>query len=123
MVIKTQAVSALTGDGRRIKNHGRGVAETKNPAANNSAAGKSISQVENSAILGIIDTVVKQYNAENFQITYSGVPAYQFHVEPMIRKNMVNMSLMVLVLTFFFMALLFRRVSGIFLPQFVVVMG
>ncbi len=120
MVIKTQAVSALTDDGRLIKNHGRGVGSQ---LLSEGQPVKSISQVENIAILSIIDTVVKEYNGENFRIALSGTPAYQFHVEPIIRKNMITMSLMVLMLTFFFMAILFRRVSGIFLPQFVVVMG
>jgi predicted RND superfamily exporter protein len=84
---------------------------------------KSISQVENIAVLGIIETVVKQYNAENFSIVFSGTPAYQYHVEPKIRMSLIYMSIMVLTLTFFFMAVLFGRVSGIFLPQFVVIMS
>jgi len=121
MVIKTQAVSALTADGSKIKNYGRGV--TDQQSISGGQAAKSISQVENIAILGIMETVIKQYNADNFRIVFSGTPAYQFHVEPIIRKNMLTMSLMVLMLTFFFMAILFGRVSGIFLPQFVVIMG
>ncbi|KPK00029.1 MAG: hypothetical protein AMJ60_02970, partial [Desulfobacterales bacterium SG8_35] len=121
MVIKTQAVSALTDDGKRIKNHGRGIGE--HDVIQDDRPLKSISQVENIAILGIMETVIKQYDAENFRIVFSGTPAYQFHVEPKIRKSMLYMSIMVLVLTFFFMAILFRRVSGIFLPQFVVLMS
>jgi len=121
MVIKTQAVSALTDDGKRIKNYGRGLGQDEETASGQYS--KSISQVENIAILGIMETVVKQYNAENFSIVFSGTPAYQFHVEPKIRESMINMSIMVLTLTFFFMAILFGRVSGIFLPQFVVIMS
>jgi predicted RND superfamily exporter protein len=121
MVIKTQALSALTEDGKRIKNHGRGFGGDEEIVGEQPL--KSISQVENIAILGIIETVVKQYNTENFSIVFSGTPAYQFHVEPKIRKSMIYMSIMVLALTFFFMAILFGRVSGIFLPQFVVIMS
>jgi predicted RND superfamily exporter protein len=121
MVIKTQAVSALTADGKEIKNRGRGIGK-KGPHPGGQAL-NSISQIENIAILGIIETVVKQYDAENFRIVFSGTPAYQYHVEPEIRKSMLTMSIMVLLLTFFFMAILFRRVSGIFLPQFVVLMS
>jgi predicted RND superfamily exporter protein len=121
MVIKTQAVSALTDDGKRIKNYGRGLGGVKEVVPGQPI--KSISQVENIAILGIIETVVKQYNAENFRIVFSGTPAYQFYVEPKIRESIIYMSIMVLVLTFFFMAILFGRVSGIFLPQFVVIMA
>ncbi len=121
MVIKTQAVSALTDDGSRIKNYGRGVVDQE--VSSGDKVVKSISQVENIAILGIMETVIKEYNAENFSIAFSGTPAYQFYVEPIIRKDMLTMSLLVLMLTFFFMAILFGRVSGIFLPQFVVIMG
>jgi predicted RND superfamily exporter protein len=121
MVIKTQAVSALTEDGKRIRNHGRGFLKGEELEAEKPL--KSISQVENIAVLGIIETVIKQYNAENFSIVFSGTPAYQYHVEPKIRKSLIYLSIMVLTLTFFFMAVLFGRVSGIFLPQFVVIMS
>ncbi len=120
LLIKTQAVSALTEDGMRIKNHGRGILESKVPEGKRQ---KSISQVENMAILGIVETAIKQYSTDNFRIVFSGIPVYQYHVEPKIRSNMVTMSIMVLGLTFLFMMLLFRRVSGIFLPQFVVILG
>ena len=121
MVIKTQAVSALTEDGKRIRNHGRGFLKGEELDAEKPL--KSISQVENIAVLGIIETVIKQYNTENFSIVFSGTPAYQYHVEPKIRKSLIYLSIMVLTLTFFFMAVLFGRVSGIFLPQFVVIMS
>ncbi|KPK26263.1 MAG: hypothetical protein AMJ61_09550 [Desulfobacterales bacterium SG8_35_2] len=121
MVIKTQAVSALTADGKRIKNHGRGFLAGEKLEAGSHL--KSISQVENIAVLTVLEAVVKQYNAENFSIVFSGTPAYQYHVEPKIRKSLISISIMVLMLTFFFMAVLFGRVSGIFLPQFVVIMS
>ena len=121
MVIKTQAVSALTADGKRIKNHGRGFLAGEEPKAGSPL--KSISQVENIAILTVLAAVVKQYNAENFSIVFSGTPAYQYQVEPKVRKSLIYISIMVLMLTSFFMAVLFGRVSGIFLPQFVVLMS
>jgi predicted RND superfamily exporter protein len=121
MVIKTQAVSALTPDGKRIKNHGRGFLASEEPKADSNL--KSISQVENIAVLTVLEAVVKHYNADNFSIVFSGTPAYQYHVEPKIRKSLIHISIMVLMLTFFFMAVLFGRVSGIFLPQFVVLMS
>ena len=121
MVIKTQALSALTADGKRIRNHGRGFAAGAEEAAGSPL--KSISQVENIAVLTVLEAVIKQYNAENFSVVFSGTPAYQYNVEPKIRKSLVYISIMVLALTFFFMAVLFGRVSGIFLPQFVVLMS
>jgi len=121
MVDKTKAVSAMTADGKGIKNHGRGFLPGEELEAG--VPLKSISQVENIAVLTVLEAVVKQYNAENFSIVFSGTPAYQYHVEPKIRKSLIYISMMVLSLTFFFMAVLFGRVSGIFLPQFVVLMS
>jgi predicted RND superfamily exporter protein len=123
VVIKTRAVSALTEDGRKLKKHGRAIGPKDLADSGSGQKERSISQVENIAILGHVDAVIKQYNTDNFRIFYSGTPVYQFEVEPIIRQNMKKMSIMVFVMTFFFMAILFRRVSGIFLPQFVVIMG
>jgi len=123
VVINTQAVSVLTEDGRKLKKYGRGVGPGNLADPGPARQERSISQVENIAIIGHVDAVIKQYNTDNFRIFFSGTPVYQFEVEPIIRQNMKKMSIMVFVMTFFFMAILFRRVSGIFLPQFVVIMG
>jgi predicted RND superfamily exporter protein len=123
VLIKTQAISALTKDGRKLKKHGRGISLDNFTDPVPGQRERSISQVENIAILGHVDAVIKQYNTDNFRIFFSGTPVYQFEVEPLIRQNMKKMSGMVFVMTFFFMAILFRRVSGIFLPQFIVIMG
>lgn len=123
VVIKTRAVSALTTDGRKLKKSARGLGASNPGDPITTQQERSISQVENIAIIGHVDAVIKQYNTDNFRIFFSGTPVYQFEVEPIIRENMKKMSIMVFVMTFFFMAILFRRVSGIFLPQFVVIMG
>jgi predicted RND superfamily exporter protein len=120
LVIKTGAVSALTPDGLRIKNRGRGLGDHEEKKALARGA-PSISQIENIAILGMVETVIKEYDYNNFKIYYSGTPVYQYLVEPILMDNMIKTSIMVLILTSLFMGLLFRRVSGIFLPQFAVV--
>ena len=109
--LKTEAVSRLSADGKRISTL--------------QAPGRplSISQIENSAILGVVQAVMKEYEAKDFQIYLSGTPAYQSHVEPLLKSGMKNLSILVLVLTAVFMSILFGRVSGVFLPQFIVVLG
>ncbi len=119
LVIKTQSVSALTPDGLRIKNRGRGLDDHEETKYLNRGA-PSISQSENIAILGMVETVIREYDYNNFKIYSSGTPVYQFLVEPILMDNMIKTSIMVLILTSIFMGLLFRRVSGIFLPQFAV---
>jgi predicted RND superfamily exporter protein len=86
VVIKTQAVSALSADGKRLRAYARGVpgAEAHPPHVPQ----QSISQIENIAVIGIVEAVVKEYQASNFKIAFSGTPVYQYHVEPMVRANM-----------------------------------
>jgi uncharacterized protein len=109
--LKTEAVSRLSEDGKRIS--------TFKPVGRP----LSISQIENSAILGVVNAVMQEYNSKDFQIYMSGTPAYQSHVEPLLKSGMKNLSILVLVLTAVFMSILFGRVSGVFLPQFIVVLG
>ncbi len=58
VVIKTQAVSALSADGLRLRGYARGVhgAEADSPPVEQ----QSISQVENNAVIGIVDAVIKE---------------------------------------------------------------
>ena len=123
IIIKTQAVSGLSEDGRKLKKHDENLGLSNVSNHEKDQVERSISQVESIAILGYVNAVIKQYNTDNFRIFLSGMPVYQFEVEPVIRQNIKKSSIMVFVMTFFFMAILFRRVSGIFLPQFVVLMG
>ena len=39
---------------------------------------QSISQVENIAVIGIVEAVIKQYQAPDFSIAFSGTPVYQY---------------------------------------------
>lgn len=120
VVVKTAARSALTDDGKRLRPYARGVEE---PSGQFEAGQPSITQVETIAIIGILDTIVKEYDAPDFRITYSGTPVYQSRVEPMIRTNMKKMCVMIVIVTMFFMGFLFARGSGVILPQLTVVFG
>ncbi len=111
VTLKTEAVSRLSNDGKRIS------------TLNLPERPLSISQIENSAIIGVVKAVMQEYEAEEFQISLSGTPVYQSYVEPLLKSGMKNLSILVLVLTAVFMSILFGRVSGVFLPQFIVVFG
>jgi len=121
VVIKTQAVSALSADGLRLRGYARGVrgAEKHPPPV----AQQSISQVENIAVIGIVEAVIKQYQTPDFSIAFSGTPVYQYHVEPMIRANMKKMCIAILIVSVLFMPLLFGRGSGAVLPPVTVILG
>ncbi len=89
VVIKTPAVSALSADGLRLREYARGVhgAQAQPPPVDQ----QSITQVENIAVIGIVEAVIKEYQTPNFSIAFSGTPVYQY-VEPMVRSNMKKMS-------------------------------
>ena len=121
VVIKTQAVSALSADGLRLRAYARGVqgAEAPPPPAEQ----KSISQVENIAVIGIVETVIKQYQARDFSIAFSGTPVYQYEVEPMVRSNMKKMCIGILVVSVLLLPILFGRGTSAYLPQLTAVLG
>jgi predicted RND superfamily exporter protein len=121
VVIKTQAVSALSADGQRLRGYARGVngAQALPPPEEQ----RSISQVENIAVIGIVEAVIKQYQAPDFSIAYSGTPVYQYHVEPMVRSNMKKMCIAILIVSVVFMPVVFGRGSGAYLPQVTAILG
>jgi len=121
VVIKTQAVSALSADGRRLRGYARGIRMAEEHPL--PVPQQSISQVENIAVIGIIETVIKEYQSPNFSIAFSGTPVYQYHVEPMIRTNMKRMCTAILIVSVVFMPFLFGRGSGAILPPMTVVLG
>jgi predicted RND superfamily exporter protein len=121
VVIKTQAVSALTADGMRLRAYARGVNGAEAPPPPEEQ--QSISQVENIAVIGIVEAVIKQYQASDFSIAFSGTPVYQYHVEPMVRSNMRKMCIAILLIPIFIMPFVFGRGTGAFLPQVTAILG
>jgi predicted RND superfamily exporter protein len=121
VVIKTRAVSALSADGLRLRGYARGV----NGAEAHPLPGEqqSISQVENIAVIGIVEAVIKQYQTPDFSIAFSGTPVYQYHVEPMIRSNMRKMCIAILLVPVLIMPFVFGRGTGAFLPQVTAILG
>jgi len=121
VVIKTQAVSALSADGLRLRGYARGVsgAEAHPPPVQQ----QSISQVENIAVIGIVEAVIKEYQTRDFSIAFSGTPVWQYYVEPMVRSNMKKMCLAILIVPVLFMPFVFGRGTGAFLPQVTAILG
>jgi predicted RND superfamily exporter protein len=121
VAIKTQAVSALTADGLRLRGYARGILGTQwHPSPEEQ---QSISQLENIAVIGIVEAVIKEYQAKDFNIAFSGTPVYQYHVEPMVRANIKKMCIAILLVPIFFMPFVFGRGSGAFMPQVTAILG
>ena len=121
VTIKTRAVSALSADGLRLRGYARGVNGAQAPPPDMQQ--QSISQVENIAVLGIVEAVIKEYQSRDFSIAFSGTPVYQYHVEPMVRSNMRKMCLAILVIPILFMPFVFGRGTGAFMPQVTAILG
>ena len=121
VIIKTQAVSALSADGLRLRAYARGVRGAEEPPP--PAEQQSISQVENIAVIGIVETVIKQYQTDDFRIAFSGTPVYQFHVEPMVRANMKKMCIAIVIVPVVLLPFMFGRGSGAYLPQVTAILG
>jgi len=121
VVIKTQAVSALSADGLRLRGYARGVPRAE--AHPHTGQQQSITQVENNAVIGIVEAVIKEYQAPDFSIAFSGTPVYQYHVEPMVRSNMKKMCFAILLVPVVLMPFMFGRGSGAFFPQMTAILG
>jgi predicted RND superfamily exporter protein len=121
VVIKTLAVSALTADGMRLQGYARGLGGSEPPPLH--VPQQTISQVENIAVIGILDVVIKQYQAPDFSIALSGTPVYQYHVEPMVRANIRKMCIAILLVPLVLMPFVFGRGSGAFMPQLMAILG
>jgi predicted RND superfamily exporter protein len=121
VIVKTQAVSALTDDGLRLRGYARGVRGAEEPPPPERQP--SISQVENIAVIGIVEAVVKEYQAPDFKIAFSGTPVYQYHAEPMVRANMKKMCIAILIVPVVLMPFMFGRGSGAFFPQLMAILG
>ena len=92
VVIKTQAISALTADGLRLRGYARGVSGAEAPSPD--VDQQSISQVENIAVIGIVDAVIREYQAPDFKIAFCGTPVYLslIHIsEPTRRRDSSRM--------------------------------
>ena len=111
----------MTADGLRLRGYARGVLGAEAPPP--SVEQQSISQVENIAVIGIVEAVIKQYQAPDFSIAFSGTPVYQYHVEPMVRANMKKMCIAILVVPILFMPIVFGRGTGAYLPQVTAMLG
>jgi len=121
VVIKTQAASALTADGQRLMGYARGVhgAEAHPPPEKQ----QSISQVENIAVISIVEAVIKEYQTPDFDIAFSGTPVYQYYVETKVRANMRKMCFAILWVPVVLMPFMFGRSSGAFMPQVTAILG
>ncbi|MBW2442339.1 MAG: MMPL family transporter, partial [Deltaproteobacteria bacterium] len=121
VVIKTQAVSALSADGKRLRGYARGVSGAE--AHPRPEEQQSISQIENNAVIGIVEAIIREYQARDFRIAFSGTPVHQYHVEPMVRSNMKKMCLAILIVPVLLMPILFGRGTGAYLPQVTAILG
>lgn len=93
-------------------------APTANPAT--PVKQKYLSQEQNEELVNAISAIIKSYEAPDFSMAYTGTPVVLSKFNQYTMKDMRLCFGLNMLVNLVFLALLFRRVSGVILPQIVV---
>ena len=93
-----------------------GTAETK-------SSRPYLSDAENSAVVNAVRDIIKDYEGEDFQIHFVGMPVVADVLKQSMQQNMAKFMQAALLSIAVILYLLFRRLSGVLLPMLTVVMS
>jgi predicted RND superfamily exporter protein len=94
------------------------------PVAAQSAEPRAfISDKENTEMVLAASKIVEKYRGENFEIFIAGSPSVTAFLKDSMKKDMAKFIVMILIAIIIFLALLFKRASGVFLPILTVVLA
>jgi len=94
------------------------------PVAAQSAEPRAfISDKENTEMVLAASEIVEKYRGENFEIFIAGSPSVTAFLKDSMKKDMAKFIVMILIAIIIFLALLFKRASGVFLPILTVVLA
>ncbi|MBL7004258.1 MAG: MMPL family transporter [Gammaproteobacteria bacterium] len=82
-----------------------------------------LSDAENTAMVVAATKIVEKYNAEGFELQLAGSPSVTAFLKSSMKKDMAKFIVMIIVAIIIFLALLFKRASGVFLPILTVVLA
>ncbi len=77
---------------------------------------RPMSNVQNRAMVTAISATLERYNGKNFSVSMSGLPAVIEYLNITLEKDLGLIVPMIFVMVIIFLALLFRRVSGVVYP-------
>jgi predicted RND superfamily exporter protein len=129
IIIDTQTYSSLDENGDFIKTTSNvndfdedefsGSNELTNTDTTNR---KFLTDKENNLIVNSVNEIVKKYQSEDFKILISGTAVINSELKSSMVSDMQSFIKIVLLVMAFFLALMFRRVSGVILPLFIVLL-
>ncbi len=95
------------------------------PAAesNSDASGQYLSDRENSEFVDAVRQVVKKYDGDDFHIYMAGSPVVMHTIKQFMMKDMQRFMRLALLTIGICLFIMFRRISGIFLPLLVVALS
>lgn len=74
-------------------------------------------------VVGVVREIVAKYNSEDFPILLAGSPVVVKDTDVAMQKDMGRFLLLAMALVGFLLFLMFRRISGVFLPLLVVLLS
>lgn len=92
------------------------------PNTNNKIEKNFLTDVQNSQIVNKVREIIAKYQSENFQIYAAGSPVVVDAIKRAMQHDMqkfIKLALLIIAIVLF---LLFRRISGVFLPLLVVIL-
>ena len=81
---------------------------------------RHLSEEQSEAFVTAVDTIVKKYETPDFAMSYAGAPAVMKVFNEYTLKDLRRCFLLSFLVSMIFLAVLFRRASGVILPQIVV---
>ena len=82
-----------------------------------------ITDAENNEMVHTVEKIIKNYNKDDFKIYFAGSPAVTAFLKASMTKDMSKFNGLIILTIITFLAIMFRRVSGVLLPLFTVVLG
>jgi predicted RND superfamily exporter protein len=99
-----------------------GQEESLNPDTSPNAYDGShyFSEKETKEVVEAVYQVADRYKSDNFLLFYTGGPIIEDAINQIIRNDMIYLTVLTYIVMIFFLALLFRRISGVIVPIIIV---
>jgi len=115
--------SSVTGDTLSLENELAGFDDPEQGSAIINTPQEFISDAENTAMVLAVSNIVKKYNGEGFELHIAGSPSVTAFLKQSMQTDMAKFIVMIIISIIIFLALLFRRASGVLLPILIVVLA
>lgn len=126
IILETEATLSETGDVDLLAgfdDHSRPAAADRGGPAPDKIAPRYFSEKENREVVTAIEQVMQRYQHPNFRLSSAGEPIVMDVYNRAMERDIVMVIALSLLTIAVFLALLFRRVSGVLLPEMVIISG